>query len=54
MGPEMLDYYIQTGFSIAVCVYLLYDRSRTQSKMIEEMHQISTNLLLLAEKIKVI
>lgn len=41
----------QVGFPIAVCVYLLYERSRYQVKIVTELTKISSVLNRLEERL---
>ena len=41
---EMIDGAVNQGFAIAVAVYLLWERSRFNQKIVETMQEISTTI----------
>lgn len=49
---ELLTGISTVGFPIAVSVYLLYERARFNSKLIETQGKISATLGLIAERLK--
>lgn len=52
MMEELLTAISMVGFPIAVTVYLLYERARFNSKIIETQGNINTTLKLMAERLK--
>lgn len=52
MQLDMENYVLQNSFAIGVAIYLLYERSRLNSKMLAEMVRITILMDLIYEKIK--
>lgn len=52
MQVEFVNYMVQNSFAIGVAIYLLYERSRLNSKMLRELNRITILMDLIYDKIK--
>jgi len=50
--PTLLSEYGTFGFASVVVMYLLYERSKFNEKIVKQLEHISTTLLLLVNKLQ--
>jgi len=47
-----LDYFLQQGFAIAVAIYLLYERTSLNTKMVSTLKEISLTLIDVKDELR--
>jgi len=48
---ELLNYFVQNSFAIAISIYLLYERATLTKSVVHELTEISKSMTLISAKL---